>query len=89
MGLDLRVEESTAHGRSDVVLHGGQVFVVDCKMAGKDEPIETAVGRAMSQIRGRGYAGKYLADRKPVHLVALVFGQAECNLLAVHAERCR
>ena len=102
-GLDVRAEESTAHGRSDMVLlHGGQVFVMECKMAGESERAEAAVARAMTQMRERGYADRYMADGKPVHLVALVFGHVESsvggargarlasgerNLIAVRAER--
>ena len=86
-GVDLRVEESSGHGRSDMVLlHGGQVFVIEFKMAGAGEDPEAAVSRAMRQIRERGYAEKYRDRNEPIHLVGAVFGRAERNLLAVRAE---
>ena len=102
IGLELRAEESTAQGRSDlVVLHSGRVFVIECKVARKCENAAAAVARAMSQMRARGYAEpsageregeplarreKYLADGVPVRLVAMAFGRAERNLVAVHVE---
>ena len=87
IGVDLRVEESSGHGRSDMVLlHGGQVFVIEFKMAGAGEDPEAAVSRAMRQIRERGYAEKYRDRNEPIHLVGAVFGRAERNLLAVKVE---
>ena len=87
MEMEVRTEESTAHGRSDMVLlHAGQVFVLECKMAIRKEKLESAVGRATEQMRERGYAEKYVAGGNPVHLVALVFGRKKRNLLTVHAE---
>ncbi len=87
IGVDLRVEESTSHGRSDMVLlHGGQVFVMEFKTAAEGEDAEAALDRAMSQIRARGYADRYRDRKEPIHLLAAVFGREERNLLAVRAE---
>ena len=87
IGVDLRVEESTSHGRSDMVLlHGGQVFVMEFKTAEEGEETEAALDRAISQIRDRGYAERYRGREEPIHLVGAVFGRKERNLLAVRAE---
>ena len=87
IGVDLRVEESTSHSRSDMVLlHGGQVFVLELKMAEAGEDPEAAMSRAMRQIRERGYAEKYRDRNEPIHLVGAVFGRTERNLLAVKVE---
>ena len=87
IGVDLRVEESTSHGRSDMVLlHGGQVFVMEFKMAEEDEETEAALDRAISQIRDRGYADRYRGRGEPIHLIGAVFGREERNLLAVRSE---
>ena len=87
IGVDLRVEESTSHGRSDMVLlHGGQVFVMEFKTAEEGEETEAALDRAMSQIRARGYADRYRDRGEPIHLVGAVFGRKERNLLAVRSE---
>ena len=88
IGVDLRVEDSSARGRADMVLlHGGQVFVLEFKMARDGEDAEAATFRAMTQIRERGYAENCRGCGGPVHLVAAVFGRRERNLLAVRAER--
>ena len=89
IGVDLRVEESTSHGRSDMVLlHGGQVFVLEFKMAEAGEDAEAAMSRAMRQIRERGYAEKYRDRNEPIYLVGAVFGRTERNLIAVQVEPC-
>ena len=88
IGVDLRVEESTSFGRSDMVLlHAGQVFVLEFKMAGEGEDAESALARTLAQIRDRGYAEKYQDRGEPIHLVGAVFGRNERNLLALRAER--
>ena len=82
--MDLRVEESTSHGRSDMVLlHDGQVFVMEFKTA---EEGEAALDRAINQIRARGYADRYRDRGEPIHLLAAVFGRKERNLLAIRSE---
>ena len=87
-GVDLRLEESTARGRADMVLlHGGQVFVMEFKVTEEAEKAESATAGALRQLRERGYADKYLDTGQPVHLLALVFGQKERNLISIHAER--
>ena len=75
-GMDVRVEESTAHGRL-TVLHGGGVYLFEFKVAnGKPE------GRALA--RERGYADKYRRSGGPVHLVE--FGREERNIVGFEFE---
>ncbi len=89
VGSDVRVEDATSRGRADmVVLHGGRVFVLEFKMAPDRAGVDAAVGRALSQMRERGYGEKYRARGEPIRLVAVVFGREERNLLAVEAEHC-
>ena len=88
IGMDLRVEDASHRGRADMVLlHGGQVFVLDFKMAEDDGDADTALVRAMTQICERGYAEKYRGRGEPIHLLAVVFGRGERNLIGVRAER--
>ena len=69
VGLSLKAEESTSHGRSDlVVLHAGQVFILEFKMA-VDGDMEKAKDEAMVQIQDKRYAHKYLTGRQRVHLL--------------------
>ena len=80
-------EESSSRGRSDLVIrHGGQVFVLEFKVVQGEKEAEDALDAALSQIRGRGYAEKYRAGDEPMHLIGLVFGKEERNLLGMRAE---
>ncbi len=87
VGADLRVEEASSRGRADMVLrHGGQVFVLEFKMAEGEDGGEAALDAAMAQMRGRGYADKYRGNAEPVHLIGVVCGREARNLLEVRAE---
>ena len=87
VGADVRAEEASLQGRADMVLlHGGQVFILEFKMAKDGQDAEAAMAEAMGQMRRRGYADKYRAGNELVHLIGVVFGSQERNLLAVQAE---
>ncbi|MDE0104488.1 MAG: AAA family ATPase [Bryobacterales bacterium] len=89
IGAELRVEDSSSRGRADMVLlHGGQVFAMEFKMAGDGQGAERATARALAQIRELGYWEKYRGRGEPIHLVGVAFGRRERNLLGVRAERC-
>ncbi len=76
IGLDLRVEDSSARGRADMaVLHGGQVFVFEFKMAEGEDDRDDAARQAIEQIREKGYAEKYRDRGEPVHLIGVAFGR--------------
>ena len=81
-GMDVRAEESTARGRSDLtVLYDGGVYLFEFKVAdGKPE------GRALAQIRERGYADKYRRPGVPVHLIGIEFGREERNIVGFEFE---
>ena len=87
IGLDLVVEDASSQGRADmVVFHGGKVFVLEFKMTEEGEAPDTALDRAMEQMRDRGYAEKYRDRGEPIHLVAAVFGCEQRNLIALRAK---
>ncbi len=87
VGADLRVEEASSRGRADMVVRlGGQVFVIELKMAEIDDGGEAALDAAMAQMRGRGYAEKYRGHDGPVHLVGVACGRDARNLLDIRAE---
>ena len=76
-GMDVRAEESTARGRSDLaVLYDGGVYLFEFKVAdGKRD------GRALAQIRERGYADKYRHPGVPIHLIGIEFSREERNIV--------
>ncbi len=84
IGVDLRVEEVTSRGRSDLVLiHAGQVFVMEFKVVEDESDKETALERAMVQIQEKGYSEKYSNQGQPIYHIALVFGREKRNLLGI------
>ncbi len=84
IGADVRAEEATSHGRSDLVLlHAGQVFVMEFKVVADENQADAALDQAMIQIREKGYSEKYQDQGQPIHPVALVFGGNERNLLGI------
>ena len=87
IGVDLRVEDASSHGRADmVVLTGGQVFVLEFKMAKGNGDTETVLDAAIVQMRERGYAKKYRDLGAPVHLIGVACGREARNLLKIRAE---
>ena len=87
IGLDVRAEESSSRGRADmVVLHDGQAFVLEFKLAAAGADAAAVARAALAQIRERGYAAKYRRGGGPVFLLGIAFGQEEKNLVALEAE---
>ena len=85
LGLDIRVEDTTNKGRIDmVVLACGAVWVFEFKVV---ELVPE--GRAIEQIRAKGYAEKYCDRGKPVHLIGVEFSRVERNLVAFDVETMR
>ena len=85
--VDVRVEDASSRGRADmVVLTGGQVFVLEFKMAENEEDADVALDAAIAQMRERGYAEKYRARGGPIHLIGVACGREARNLLEIRAE---
>ncbi len=86
IGLTLKVQESTAQGRSDlVVLHARQVFVLEFKMAA-DGGLDKATNKGMRQILKRGYADKYRTGRQQVHLLSVACKRKKRNLVKIQVK---
>ena len=87
IGVDLRVEDASSHGRADMVaLTGGQVFVLEFKVVDGDGDAAVALDAAVAQMRKRGYADRYRDRDEPVHLVGVACGREARNLLEIRAE---
>ncbi len=85
IGVDVRGEAATSHGRADMVVSlGAQVFILEFKMADSADDAQTALEAAFTQMRARGYADTH--HGKTVHLVAIACGRDARNLLEVRAE---
>jgi len=82
LGLDITTEESSNAGRLDMALcFNGQVWLFEFKV------VELAPeGRALQQIRDRGYADKYRGDGLPIHLIGAEFSRKQRGLVGFEVE---
>ena len=79
-GADVRVEEPTAKGRSDITLKMPQgIYVMELKY---DKPVQ----EALDQINRKGYAEKHRLDGRPVTKVGIAFSSEERNITDWQAE---
>ena len=83
LGFDIRVEDSTSHGRLDMAVRfAGRVYLFEFKVV-ELEP----QGAALEQLRTRRYADKYRVFGEPIHLVAVEFSKTERNIAAFESEQ--
>ncbi|WP_295608503.1 ATP-binding protein [uncultured Lamprocystis sp.] len=82
LGLDLTPEDATAHGRIDLALRfEAQVWLFEFKV------VELAPeGRALQQLKDRGYADKYRAQGLPIHLIGIEFSRERRTLVGFEVE---
>ena len=73
-GADVRAEEPTAKGRSDITLKMPKgIYVMELKY-------DDTVDAALDQIDRKGYADKYALDGRPVTKVGISFSSKERNI---------
>ena len=77
LGLDIRLEDTTNHGRIDMaVLFEGVVWLFEFKVV---ELVPE--GKALAQLQARGYAEKYRARGEPIQLVGVEFSRVTRNVV--------
>ena len=82
-GLDLVGEESTSGGRADMVVRlNGSVYLFEFKLSGRGVP-----GRALAQVKEKGYADKHRHLGKPIHLIGVEFSREARNIAVFEVER--
>ena len=75
-------EDSSRLGRLDLAVRfNGQVYLFEFKVV-ELEP----EGRALAQIKARGYADKYRAEGLPVHLLGVEFSRAQRTVVGFEVE---
>lgn len=88
LDCDLRAEESTRFGRSDMALVlRGQAYVLEIKCVDSADHSDKGVVDALSQITKRGYGEYYRGLGLPCHMVAVVCGREERGLVKVATEQ--
>lgn len=82
LGLDLTPEESSNAGRLDLALRfNGQVYLFEFKV------VELAPeGRALQQIKDRGYADQYRVAGQPIHLIGVEFSRERRSVVGFEVE---
>ena len=82
LGLSLTPEAASNAGRLDMALRfNGQVYLFEFKV------VELAPeGRALQQIKDRGYAAPYLAEGVPVHLIGVEFSRKRGAVVGFEVE---
>ena len=81
-GMDVRVDESGAHGRADMAVpFNANVYVFEFKLVDREPQ-----GLALAQVRGRGCADKYRGLGWPIHLIGVEFGREGRNIVAFSVE---
>ncbi len=82
LGLDLTPEDASSHGRLDLtVKFNGHIYLFEFKVV-ELEP----EGRALQQIKDRGYADKYRADGQPLHLIGVEFSREQRAVVGFEVE---
>lgn len=88
LGLDIRLEDVTNHGRIDMtVLFNGHVYIFEFKVVsghpppGQPAADATPPGKALQQIKAKGYADKYRARGEPIHLIGVAFSKDDRNIV--------
>ena len=82
LGLDVRVEDSSSYGRTDMaVLFNEQIYLFEFKVIEQASP-----GSALAQLQARGYAAKYRALNQPIYLIGVEFSKDERNIAAFDTE---
>ena len=82
VGLDIRVEDATNHGRVDMTVKcNRRIYLFEFKV------VELAPeGGALRQLKDKAYAEKYRADGVPIYLIGVEFSRAERNVARVEIE---
>ncbi|MFB1488161.1 MULTISPECIES: ATP-binding protein [unclassified Thiocapsa] len=82
LGLDLTAEDATQLGRIDLTLKfNARIWLFEFKV------VELAPeGRALQQLKDRGYAEKYRARGEPIHLIGIEFSRAQRTLVGFETE---
>ncbi|MDE2736271.1 MAG: ATP-binding protein [Gemmatimonadota bacterium] len=83
LGLDVRVEDSSSHGRLDMaVLFNGHVYLFEFKVVEL-----SSAGAALAQLQERRYADKYRALGQPIYLIGVELSKDERNISAFDVEQ--
>ena len=83
LGLDVKVEDATNQGRLDMaVLFDGRCYLFEFKLV-ENKP----EGKALSQLKEKGYAEKYKNKCREIYLIGVEFSKKEKNIVNFEWEK--
>lgn len=78
LALNITVEDASNHGRVDMTVDfGGHIYLFEFKVVE-----QLPEGKALAQLIEKGYADKYRASGKPLHLVGVEFSSEKREIVA-------
>jgi hypothetical protein len=78
LGLNITVEDASNFGRVDMAVdYAGHVYLFEFKVVE-----QVPDGKALAQIIQNGYADKYRATSKPIHLIGIEFSRERRQIVA-------
>ena len=78
----MRSQESSNAGRLDLALRfNDQVYLFEFKVVEL-----AAAGRALQQLKDRGYADQYRASGQPIHLIGVEFSRERRTVVGFEVE---
>ena len=78
------VEDATSRGRLDLAVRlGDDVYLFEFKVAERSDP-----GAALAQLQARGYADKYRAPGRAVHLIGVEISAESRDVAMFEAVTC-
>ena len=82
LGLDVTVEDASHHGKVDMSVDvGGHIYLFEFKVVE-----QLPEGKALTQIKYKGYADKHRASGKPIHLIGVEFSSTQRQIVAFEVE---
>ncbi|CAM3952765.1 ATP-binding protein [Vreelandella rituensis] len=82
LGVSVTVEDASHHGKVDMsVDFGGHIYLFEFKVVE-----QLPEGKALEQIKAKGYADKHRASGKPIHLIGVEFSSAKRQIVAFDVE---
>ncbi|WP_412851496.1 ATP-binding protein [Ectothiorhodospira shaposhnikovii] len=82
LGVQVTVEDASHHGKVDMTVDfGGHLYLFEFKVVE-----QLPEGKALEQIKAKGYADKYRASGKPIHLIGVEFSREQRQIVAFDVE---
>jgi hypothetical protein len=84
LGLDVRVEDATNHGKIDMtVFFEKRCYIFEFKL----KEATAGANKALQQIKEKNYAEKYISEYSEIYLIGVEFSRTDRNITCFEWER--